>query len=257
METQKEVLIPERVTTGTGQEFPVVVRTIPSHVYARADHENRCIEVNASVYPHLDPLMREFVMCHEVCHLEWDDHDETRTNTRACVLFVERGTTPVEREKRLEWLKAMMHDDPRYSNELVVIVISICAAVVVACTVTAATIVAVRKRNVGWYSWDRKMQEEYLNRTLTDSFNKAMDSETSTARTFFWEDFARYTAKDKNFEKFINRKKNNWVKKVITEYEARYGFGFDELYKPADESSAIPKIALGVGVLTLAAVLLM
>lgn len=255
METQKETVIPERVTTGTGQEFPVVQRTLPSHIYARADHESRLIEVNASVYPHLDPLMREFVMCHEVCHLEWDDHDETRTNTRACVLFVERGTTPVDRQKRIEWIKAMMHDDPRYSNEIVVLVTCICAAIVAACTITAATIVAVRKRNVGWYSWDRKMQEEYLRRTLTDSFEKAMESDSSSARTFFWEDFARYTAKDKNFEKFINRRENNWVKKIITEAEAYYGFGFDELYRPPEEESAIPKIALGIGVLTLLGVL--
>ncbi len=264
METQEKGIVkawPDVVRTASGNEFPVMARVLPSQIYARADHVARAIEVNADVYPVLDPLMREFVMCHEVCHLEWDDNDEARTTARACFLFIDRAVTPTDRQKRIEWLKSIGMDSERYSNIATEVIMAIVAAACVAVAATAAGVVAivkgVRSRNIGWYSWDDAYKKEYLNRALTDAFNNAMQSDSSTARTFFWNDFAQYTAKDKNFDRFITRKGNTWVKQVIEKFEYRYGFGFDELYQAPDEDSPLPKIVVGVAVITLLVLLIM
>lgn len=238
METQEKALtLPAKVVTDDGREFPVVRVTLPTHIYARTDHVNRCIEVNNGVFDALSPLMQEFVMCHEVCHAAWDDHDENRTNIRAAIMFVNRGKTPVDSGKRLEWLRDIGLNDPNYSNiatEALIMIIT--SAVLITVSVTTAIVGAVKGRNIGWYSWDRKYQTEWLNRTLDDSFKAAMNSESSSARTFFWNELAKVNAKDKNYDRWYSRSDNYWVRSVITKKEKEYQLKIDEIYQPPEDT---------------------
>ena len=77
-------------------------------VIARADFDNQTIELNAKIFPNLPPMAQELVMCHEVCHLKYNDHEEAATNARAIQLFMQRSTNAADREKRKKFLETTM-----------------------------------------------------------------------------------------------------------------------------------------------------
>ena len=211
-------------------------------VIARADHRDRAIEVNSRIFYGLPPMVQEFVLCHEVCHLQYDEHDEAVTNQLAVQLFLDRATSEADRQARIEFLAFADGKEGRYSNEIAMIVI---AAVTAAFSISMTIADIVKTRNAGWYSWDLRTQETNVRSMLTKAFEQSRRSSLSSAKDFFWEDLKQYNNKDKNFEKFINRDGNAWVGNYIAAFEKKYGFGFYEV-TPVDWTAYTgAKIALG------------
>lgn len=224
------------------------VRDVPDlgPVIARADHERRAIEVNASVFYKLPPLMQEFVLVHEVCHLEWDDHDEARTNERAARLFVSRARSDLDRARReefLEWARGRVADgsgQADVSNFWSVIISAVPAAFGLGVSIYNI----VKQYNAGWYSLDRDTQRSCLKQMLTDAFDGSRKTNQKSAAELFWDMMEQIDFKDDNLDKFLDRSANQWVKAEIQAYEKQYGFGFREV-TPIDWLS-MPAVRIGI-----------
>lgn len=214
-------------------------------VIARADHRDRAIEVNRKIFYGLPPMAQEFVLCHELCHLRYDDHDEARTNQRAADLFMQRATNADDRRARAAFL-SYLESNGGYSNLGPVEIVSIVGTVVTAVTSIAVTIYqVVAARNAGWYSWNQGTKHKWLEGALNIAFEQARRSGSRSAADYFWAQLAPCTAKDEAVEEWMNRKGNEWVKPVIAKYEKAYGFGFTEV-TPID-LTVYPLVIVAIG----------
>ena len=224
-------------------------------VIARADHRDRAIEVNRKIFYGLPPMAQEFVLCHEVCHLRYDDHDEARTNQRAADLFMQRATNADDRRARAEFL-SYLESNGGYSNLGPVEIVEIVGAVVTAVTSIAVTIYSVvSARNAGWYSWNQGTRRKWLEGALTMAFEQARRSGSRSAADYFWAQLAPCTAKDESLDEWEGRSVNEWTKAVIKKYEKAYSVGFREV-TPID-LTAFPLAMLGIGLLVGAAAYLL
>ena len=223
-----------------GQQEKIVIREAElGPVIARADHQDGAIEVNKEIFYKLPPMAQEFVLCHEVCHLKYDEWDEARTNSLAAKLFVDRAKTDAERKDREEFV-SYLDGNGGYSNfawfALIPSVISL-----------GTTVYGIIKnRNAGWYSWDRTTKESNLKVMLTQAFEESRKSGKTSASEFFWQQMYNYTNKDGDLEKFLGRSDNSWVPAYIKKYEQKYGFGFYEV-TPID-ITAFPLAMLAIGI---------
>lgn len=215
-------------------------------VIARADHQDGAIEVNSAIFYKLPPMVQEFVLCHEVCHLQYGERDEDRTNALATQLFLSRATGAGDRARREKFVSYM--DGRDYSNFAWEMLI----APVVSLGMTVYGII--QNSNAGWYSWSTAVQRANLNTMLATAFEQSRRQSQQSAAELFWEQMMPYTNKDNSLDDFLNRSKNSWVKSVIREYENKYGFGFREV-TPIDPT-AFPIAMLAVGLLVGAAVYL-
>ncbi len=213
-------------------------------VIARADHRDRAIEVNRKVFYGLPPMVQEFVLCHEVCHLSYDDHDEARTNQRAAELFMQRATGAADREARKRFL-TYMYDNGGYSNEAIaaIVIAAVSAAVSIGMTIYSV----VSARNAGWYSWNQGTKRKWLEGALTTAFEQARRSGSHSAADYFWAQLAACTAKDESLDEWEGRSANEWTKAVIKQYEKAYGFGFREV-TPID-LTVFPLAIVAIGAL--------
>lgn len=212
-------------------------------VIARADHRDRAIEVNRKIFFALPPMAQEFVLCHEVCHLRYDDHDEARTNQRAAALFMQRATSAADRRVRAEFLSYL--NDRGHSNEPITIGWAV-AGIITAVTGLAATIYSiVSTRNAGWYSWNQATKRKWLEGALAMAFEQARRSGSHSAADYFWAQLSGVTNKDESVEEWQNRSANEWTKAVINQYEKAYGFGFTEV-TPID-LTVYPLVIVAIG----------
>lgn len=187
-------------------------------VLARADHQDNAIEVNKKAFYNLPPMVQEFVLCHEVCHLKHNEWDEGRTNALASELFLDRATDATDRAERQQFLSYLDPDGTK-SNLW---------AEIIAGVVSLGTSIygVIRQRNTGWYSWDTATKQANLKTMLTAAFEQARKSSSKSAADFFWRQLYAYTGKDDSLEQFLARKENAWVEPVIAQYEQKYGFNF-------------------------------
>ena len=222
-----------------GQE--VIVRECDlGPVVARADHRDGAIEVNESFFYKLPPMVQEFVLCHEVCHLKYAEWDEDRTNQLATQLFLERSKNDADRKQRTEFL-SYLEKGGGYSNFA-------WAALIPAVFSLGYTLYGIIKEsNSGWYSWDQATKENNLKVMLTQSFEQSRKSNTNSASDFFWQMMYNYTQKDDDLDEFLSRSQNAWVKNTIKQYEKKYGFGFTEV-TPID-ITAYPLAMVLIGLL--------
>lgn len=212
-------------------------------VIARADHRDNAIEVNRRIFYSLPPMGREFVLCHEVCHLQYNEHDEGVTNRRAVDLFLSRAASEEDRANRSKFVSYL--DEKGYSNEGIAAVV---AAIVSAAVAVASTIYGiVATRRAGWYSWNQATKKKWLEGALNNAFQQSRASMEHSAAEFFWAQLAGSTNKDESLEEWMNRNENAWVKPVITKYEKAYGFGFDEV-TPID-LTLYPVVIVAIGAL--------
>ena len=195
-------------------------------VIARADHQDRAIEVNRRIFYGLPPLAQEFVLCHEVCHLRYDDHDEARTNQRAASLYVSRSRGEADRAER-ERFVSYLYDNGGYSNEAIAAIVI--AAVTAAVSIAATVYNVVATRRAGWYSWSQGAKRNWLESALATAFEKARTSSSHSAADYFWAQLAGCTNKDESLDEWLSRNENEWTKAVIKKYEKAYGFGFSEV----------------------------
>ena len=210
-------------------------------VLARADHEENAIEVNGRAFYALPPLVQEFVLCHEVCHLVHNEWDEARTNQLAARLFLERARSAADREQRQRFLSYLDGTDGDYSNWWQAVIAAIPAAFNLGTTIYGI----VKNQNAGWYSWDKATQQSNLNVMLKAAFEQSRKSRSRSAADFFWEQLEPNTNKDDSLEKFLSRSGNAWVRQYITKYEKAYGFGFTEV-TPID-LTAFPLVIVAIG----------
>lgn len=210
-------------------------------VLARADHQENAIEVNGMVFYALPPLVQEFVLCHEVCHLEHDEWNEARTNQLAARLFLERARSDADRDQRQRFLSYLDGTDGDYSNWWQAVIAAIPAVFNLGTTIYGI----VKNQNAGWYSWDTATQQSNLKAMLKASFEESRKSSSRSAADFFWEQLQYYTNKDDSLEKFLGRSGNAWVRQYIAKYEKSYGFGFDEV-TPID-ITAYPLVIVAIG----------
>ena len=199
-------------------------------VIARADFQNRTIELNGKIFPNLPPMVQEYVMCHEVCHLRYDDHDESATTLRAQQLFLSRAKGASDLAERRQFLSTTVTEG-KYGNELVTIIGLIIAGVTLTVTAVSGIVSLSRARNIGWYSWNETVQRQNLAVMLDQAFGSAKEGADRPAADYFWLQLDQYTAKDDSLEQFLGRKSNLWVNDVIPQYEAKWGFGFTEVYE--------------------------
>lgn len=200
-------------------------------VIARADFHNQTIELNGKIFPNLPPMVQEYVMCHEVCHLRYDDHDEAATTVRAQQLFLQRANGAADLAERKQFLSTTISQ--QYGNELVVgaVITLVLAGISLAATITAGVISLVKARNIGWYSWSESVQRQNLAVMLDEAFTSAKEGADKPASEYFWLQLDQYTAKDDSLEQFLGRKANQWVNDVIEQYATKYGFGFNVVYE--------------------------
>ena len=207
-------------------------------VLARADHQDNAIEVNARAFYRLPPMVQEFVLCHEVCHLRHNEWDEARTNALAARLFMSRARSDADRRQRQEFL-SYLDGHGGYSNFAWGALIS--GIVSLGSTVYGI----IKQRNSGWYSWDRTTAQSNLDVMLTTAFEESRRSSSKSASDYFWAQMQQYDFKDDSVDKFLSRGDNAWVKPVITKYEKKYGFGFTEV-TPID-LTAYPLAIVAIG----------
>lgn len=194
-------------------------------VIARADHSEHAIEVNRRIFYGLPPMAQEFVLCHELCHLKYNERDEAKTNLLAAQLFMSRAKDEDDRLARQKFISYLnTHGD--YSNDVASIVI---AAVSAAVSIGVTIYSVVSAKNAGWYSWNQETKKRWLESALTTAFEQSRRSASNSASKYFWAQLAGCTNKDESLEEFLGRKQNEWVKPIITKYEKAYGFGFDEV----------------------------
>ena len=191
-------------------------------VIARADHQDWAIEVNSKIFYKLPPMVQEFVLCHEVCHLWYDEPDENRANALATELFMSRAVSEADANRRREFVSYM---DTRggYSN----FAWGALAAAVISLGTTVYGIIS--NRNAGWYKWDEQTQRSNLTTMLTTAFEQARRTSRYSAADYFWAQMQNYTNKDDSLDEFLNRSKNAWVKTEVAKYEKKYGRGFKEV----------------------------
>lgn len=219
-------------------------------VIARADHRDGAIEVNRKIFYRLPPMVQEFVLCHEVCHLRYGEWDEAETNRLASEVFLKRASDADDLEQRRRFLSYM--DGEGMSNSLTVAAV---VGVVSALWGLGTSIYGVVKsRNMGWYSWSYATQSSNLDVMLEQAFEQSRKSSQRSAADFFWEIMYQYTNKDDSLEKFLNRSSNSWVESRIARYEKKYGFGFYDV-TPVDWL-AFPAVKFALGALVGVAVFL-
>lgn len=211
-------------------------------VLARADHRDNAIEVNAAVFYKLPPMVQEFVLCHEVCHLKHNEWDETRTQQLAARLFMDRATDAADREARQKFLSYL--DGRDMSNFDIAAVLAIVGG---AFSLGSSIWGVIKQRNAGWYSWDNATQRSNIDTMLRQAFEQSRRSRTRSAADFLWEQLRNYTFKDSTLEDFLSRSDNSWVRSAISRYEAAYGFGLEQV-TPID-LTAYPLLIVAVGAL--------
>lgn len=227
--------------------YKVIHRADLGNVIARADFLDQTIELNDAIYPDLPPLTQELVMCHEVCHLAYGEHDEARTQRRAEELFLSRAKGADDLELRRA---AIGKGGSRYGNEIATMLLITIIATTLSVAVAAGSYIL--KRNQGWYMWKESVRKARMKAMLEQAFQNAKASGSRTAADFLWDQLAVYTNKDSSLDQFLDRNKNSWVEGMIQEYERAYGFGFNELYrKPLAERpwfKAVAVVIVGLAV---------
>lgn len=211
-------------------------------VLARADHDLNVIEVNKAAFYKLPPMMQEFVLCHEVCHLKHHEWDEAETNRLASRLFMDRAANDADRQERERFLSYL--DGTDTSNFDVASILALASGIWNLGTGIWGTI---RQRNAGWYSWDAATQRANLNVMLKQAFEQGRRSASQSAGDFLWEQLRSYTNKDSSLEEFLARTDNAWVKTVIAKYETAYGHGLEEV--TAIDITAFPLVMIALGAL--------
>lgn len=210
-------------------------------VLARADHELNVIEVNKAAFYKLPPMMQEFVLCHEVCHLRHDEWDEAETNRLASRLFMERSANEADRAERRKFLSYLDGTDGDYSNW----VLEVLAALPNAFKLGSSIWGAVEQSKSGWYGWDRATQRDNLRVMLDQAFTQSRRSAKHSAEEYLWAQLQNYTNKDDSLSKFLSRGENSWVKTEIRGYEDEYGFKLGEV-TPLD-LTAFPLLIVAIG----------
>ncbi len=211
-------------------------------VIARTDHLDGAIEVNSEIFYELPPMVQEFVLCHEVCHLMYGEHDEGRTNMLASKLFMDRAKDDADRRVRADFLAYM--DGKEYSNFDVSAIIAAATAAIGLGTTVYNTI---KDRDALWYSWTDAVKRANLNVMLSDAFEGSRKTSRESAAQIFWTQMYNYTNKDNDLDEFLSREENAWVLPVIRKFETAYGFGFDKV-TPID-LTAFPLLIVAVGAL--------
>lgn len=211
-------------------------------VIARADHVDNAIEVNRKIFYGLPPMVQEFVLCHEVCHLKYEQWDEAETNRLAARLFLDRASSDMDRARRRDFLAYMDGKEADWSNITVAAVLGIITG---AFSLGSSVYGIIKNRNAGWYSWDSATQQANVRVMLKEAFEQSRKSSTLSAQDYFWQILTQYTNKDGSLDKFLARSENKWVSLVIAQYEKTYGFGFSDV-TPVDWLAFTGvKIALG------------
>lgn len=210
-------------------------------VIARADHRDKAIEVNKEIFYKLPSMVQEFVLCHEVCHLKYNELDEAETNRLAAEVFLSRASGEKDLAERRRFLSYMEGKD---MSEITVE--ALLGALSGLFTVGTSIYGIIKSRNAGWYSWDTATQRSNLEVMLKQAFEESRKSSQKSAADFFWDVFTNYTNKDDSLERFLNRSGNEWVKAYIAKYEKKYSFGFYEV-TPIDWMSFVAvKVGLGI-----------
>lgn len=222
------------------EKITIVEREDLGPVLARADHQENVVEVNGKAFYKLPPMVQEFVLCHEVCHLRHNEWDEARTNALASRLFLSRAHDEDDLAARREFL-SYIDGEGGYSNSLAGIMAVIGSAFSLGSTVFGI----IKNRNAGWYSWDRDTQRANLRVMLDQAFTQSRRSSKRSAEEFLWAQLQNYTNKDDSLSKFLSRGDNSWVKAEIRAYEEEYGFSLGEV-TPLD-LTAFPLLIVAIG----------
>lgn len=209
-------------------------------VLARADHQLGVVEVNGKAFYRLPAMVQEFVLCHEVCHLKYNEWDEARTNQLATELFLRRAKGEADLEQRKRFI-SYVGGHGGYSNFA-------WEALITGVLGLGTTVFGIiRQRDSGWYSWDISTQRANLKTLLTQAFEQSRKSSRQSAAEFFWAQMQAYTAKDSSLDQFLRRSANEWVNNEIAKYEKAYGFKFEEV-TPID-LTAFPLAIVAIGAL--------
>lgn len=221
-------------------------------VIARADHQDRAIEVNRKLFYRLTPEVQEFVLCHEVCHLKYDEHDEAATNRLAAQLYLSRATSDADRARREKFLAYLAGAEGDYSNWWQAVIAAVPAAFSLGYTIYGV----IKESNAGWYSWDKTTQQANLKTMLTQAFEESRKSSERSAADILWYDILyNYDNKDNSLDRFLKRSQNAWVKDEIAKFEKKYGFGINDV-TPIDPM-AFPAVKIAIGALAGVAVFLL
>lgn len=220
------------------EKITIVEREDLGPVLARADHQENVVEVNGKAFYKLPPMVQEFVLCHEVCHLRHNEWDEARTNALAARLFLSRAQDEDDLADRREFI-SYIDGEGGYTN------FDFFALIGSAFSLGSTVFGIIKNRNAGWYSWDRATQRANLRVMLDQAFTQSRRSSKRSAEEFLWAQLQNYTNKDDSLSKFLSRGDNSWVKAEIRAYEEEYGFSLGEV-TPLD-LTAFPLLIVAIG----------
>ena len=220
------------------EKITIVEREDLGPVLARADHQENVVEVNGKAFYKLPPMVQEYVLCHEVCHLRHNEWDEARTNALASRLFLSRAQGEDDLADRREFL-SYIDGEGGYTN------FDFLALIGSAISLGSTVFGIIKNRNAGWYSWDRATQRANLRVMLDQAFTQSRRSSKRSAEEFLWAQLQNYTNKDDSLSKFLSRSDNSWVKAEIRAYEEEYGFSLGEV-TPLD-LTAFPLLIVAIG----------
>lgn len=218
-------------------------------VIARANHETNVIELNEDIYPKLPPYVREFVMCHELVHLEYEIWDENRTNEIAVRVFLNNAKSADDLEARREFVShaSVVYDtDSSDSSNYVGAIIG---AVVTIGTTVWGSIKANRDNNP-FLKLSTADQKALCRNLLDQSFQQADKNSDLSAKMIFESLIAPYYGK--GYSKFCKKYKK-WFPDMVAEYEQKYGRGFEEVRTVSLWSYTPFRVAIVVAVAALVA----
>lgn len=217
---------------------------------ARCDHSTGVIELNRRVFSRLDPIMRDYIWCHEYVHLLCDIHDEAKCNETTARVFVARAKNETDRQDRIKFVEASHVGEGISGLDPVSAVVSMAVSIVVKTAKDVARSISTNRNlrdyleNGGFNALDSEKQVSLVDAYLEKAFKASRRVSDRSARDFFWlymEPIVDGTY-DSTYYQFISR--HRWVLDHIAKYEKEYGFAIDEVL-PADSSDIYKWIAVG------------
>ncbi len=225
------------------------------HWMARCDHSTNVIELNRREFFKLSPMLQDYIWIHEHVHLLQDVYDEAECNRLTDEIFLSRAKDESDRKERVRFVARSNDDSLTKSNFWEVLLGSLIS---MGGSVASQII---ENRNAGYYSLGVDDRKRLVDSLLSEAFMASLLTDSQSAKDIFWQNLVGMVARKKEQDYSGWYDNNRFVDEYIEKYEAKYGFGFDDItpvnkmahpqYQKMTRTLSIMAIALAVLVMAL------
>ena len=193
-------------------------------VIARANHDTNVIELNADIYPSMPPYMREYVMCHELVHLEYGEYDEQRTNEIAQRIFLNNAKGEADLEARKDFLRLGTAN----ANQSNLGTVAITSIIGLAMTVfsTGSGLIGQYKSSNPFTSLELADQKKLTRNMIVAAFEQSQLVNDKSAKQIFEGLLANYWSN--GYDAFVD-KYREWFLPMVAEVARGYDFGWNDI----------------------------